>query len=262
MWVCRILHFLSNPAFSILTRCAGGDPQRNLSAAVGWGTRGSQPGGIGQIGLGMSTAHVPRSKQCVGLQDFAFPFKPCLFHPDPMRWWRFPTQLVRRCRVGHPPRGIGQMRPSCARTVAQGLGMGHMEKAFPAEPCLFHPDPMRWWRSPAQLVRRCRVGHPRVAAGGGSVKCVRAARARWRRVLAWDAWKKHLLSNPAFSILTRCAGGDPQRNLSAAVGWGARGSQPGGDRSNASELRAHGGAGSWHGTHGKSISCRTLPFPS
>ena len=191
---------LSNPAFSILTRCAGGDPQRNLSAAVGWGTRGSQPGGIGQIGLGMSTAHVPRSKQCVGLQDFAFPFKPCLFHPDPMRWWRFPTQLVRRCRVGHPPRGIGQMRPSCARTVAQGLGMGHMEKAFPVEPCLFHPDPMRWWRSPTQLVRRCRVGHPRVAAGGGSVKCV--------------------------------------------------------------ELRAHGGAGSWHGTHGKSISCRTLPFPS
>ena len=103
----------------------------------------------------------------MGLQDFAFPFKPCLFHPDPMRWWRFPTQLVRRCRVGHPPRGIGQMRPSCARTVAQGLGMGHMEKAFPVEPCLFHPDPMRWWRSPAQLGRRCRVGHPRVAAGGG-----------------------------------------------------------------------------------------------
>ena len=95
-WDAWKKHFLSNPAFSILTRCAGGDPQRNLAAAVGWGTRGSQPGGD-------------------------------------------------RSNVS-----------SCARTVAQGLGMGRMEKVFPVEPCLFHPDPMRWWRSPRQRLRSVR----------------------------------------------------------------------------------------------------------
>ena len=85
MWVCRILHSLSNPAFSILIRCAGGDSQHNLSAAVRWGTR-----------QGASV----------------------------------------------------KMRPSCARTVAQDLGMGRMEKIFPSNPCNFLCDLSSWHQSP------------------------------------------------------------------------------------------------------------------